>query len=604
MAEPKNVVEMFLEQVRRRGDASALRYKKDGRWIGISWNEWAAEVTRLARSLLKLGLRPHEAVTLACQNRHEWVTIDLATQMAGAMLVPIYPTLTGPEARYIAANCEARIAIVENATQLAKLLDDPAATPKLEKIIVIDGAATDPRVLSYEQFRRVGEGVDDAALTERYSQIGPHDIATLVYTSGTTGQPKGAMLTHDNILYVSEAVLKIFEIGPGDQVLSLLPLSHVYERAGVFYPSMRAGIEICFAESIEKLAANLVEIRPTILCGVPRVLEKVYAGINEKTAKGSPITKAIFRWALGVGRKTAPYRLEKKPLPAALAVQHRIAKALVYDKISARFGGRVRLLAVAGAPMSREISEFFFHLNILTLEGYGMTECCAPATLNTLQHNRFGTVGRALPGLQIKIADDGEILLRGRSVFAGYFHLPEATAETLIDGWLHTGDIGEFDPDGMLRITDRKKDLIVTSGGKNVAPQKIENMLIVDQYIAQAVVIGDERNFLTALIVPAVETLAQYAKEKGFALPDRAALGACQPVVELIRARVNEVNQRLAKFETIKDFRLLDHDLTQETGELTPTLKVKRKVVREKFADLIDQMYAEAKASRAKEGEA
>jgi long-chain acyl-CoA synthetase len=376
----------------------------------------------------------------------------------------------------------------------------------------------------------------------------------------------------------------------------------VYERAGGFFPAMSAGIEICFAESLEQMPANLLEVRPTILCSVPRVLEKVYAAISVKTATASPVAKALFNWALAVGRESAPYRLKRKPLPAWLQLKHQIAKALVYDKISARFGGRVRLLAVAGAPMSREISEFFFYLNLTVLEGYGMTECCAPASLNRMKNFRFGTVGLPLPGVEFKIAPDGEILLRGRSVFAGYFNLPEATAETLIDGWLYTGDIGEIDPDGMVRITDRKKDLIVTSGGKNIAPQKIENMLIVDPFIAQAVVIGDKRNYLTALISPAMETLAQYAKEKGFALPERAAVASCKPVVDLIRQRVAEMNKKLPSFETVKDFRLLDHDLSQETGELTPTLKAKRKVVQKMFADLIEQMYAGADASRPKEG--
>jgi long-chain acyl-CoA synthetase len=604
MSEPRNVIELFLDRVRAQGDAGALRYKKDGRWISISWNEWAAEVKRLARAFVKLGLQPRQTVTLAAKNRHEWVTVDLAVQMAGGVLVPIYPTLTAEEAQYITSNCQARFAVVEDLGQLAKLLAKPGATPTVERIVVIDGESADPRALSYEQFRRAGEGVEDAALLDRYQHIGPGDIATFVYTSGTTGQPKGAMLTHANILFVSEAVLKMFDITPADVVLSYLPLSHVYERCGGFYVAMRAGIEVNFAESMEKMPANLLEVRPTILCSVPRVLEKVYEAISAKTAAASPTAKKLFNWALAVGRQAAPYRLEKKPLPPLLALKHRLAKALVYDKIADRFGGRVRVLAVAGAPMSREIAEFFYHLNLLTLEGYGMTECAAPATLNTLEKHRFGTVGRALPGLDIKIADDGEILLHGPSVFAGYFNLPEASADALEGGWLHTGDIGELDPDGMLRITDRKKDLIVTSGGKNVAPQKIENMLIVDPYIAQAVVIGDKRKFLTALIVPAMETLAQFAKERGFTLPDRAAIAGCEPVVELIRERVAAVNRQLPSFETIKDFRLLDHDLTQETGELTPTLKVKRKVVRDKFRDFIEQMYAEADAARPREGNA
>ncbi|NLH48703.1 MAG: long-chain fatty acid--CoA ligase [Myxococcales bacterium] len=593
MAEPRNLVELFLEVVRRRGDAVALRYKRDGRWLGITWNEWAAEVKRLAWAFVKMGLPPRGVVTIAAKNRHEWVTVDLAVQMAGGILVPIYPTLLAAEAQYITNNCQARIAVVEDAKQLAKVAVGADTLPHLQQIILIDGAADDPRVLSYKAFRRLGDDLDETDLAARYRDIGPGDIVTMVYTSGTTGLPKGAMLTHDNFLFISDAVLHFFEIAPGDVVLSFLPLSHIYARAGEFYPSLRAGIEICFAESIDKLSENLVEVRPTILCTVPRVLEKVYAAIIAKTAVAPAITRKLFTWALAVGRESAPYREKNQPLPAWLSLQHRLAKALVYDKIAARFGGRVRLLAVAGAPMSREIAEYFYALDVLTLEAYGMTECSDPATLNTLRRHRFGTVGLPLPGVEIKIAPDGEILMRSRAVFAGYFNLPEATAETLVDGWLHTGDIGEFDPDGMLRITDRKKDLIVTSGGKNIAPQKIESMLIADPFIAQAVVLGDKLKYLTALIVPAMDALAPVVREQGFALPERAAIATCQPAVDLIRGRIAEINQRLAKFETVKDFRLLDHDLTLESGELTPTLKVKRKVVQQKFASLIAEMYPE-----------
>jgi long-chain acyl-CoA synthetase len=600
MNEPKNVVEMFLQQVRERGDATALRWKRDGRWVGMSWREWEAEVRRLARGFVKLGLQPRQTVTIAAANRPEWVHFDLAVQMAGGVTVPVYPSLTGPEARYIVNHAEARYAIVENAGQLAKMLDAPEETPAVKKILLIEGDSDDPRVVNYRNFRECGADVDERLVDARWQAVQPGDVATYVYTSGTTGQPKGAMLTHDNLVFITGAVAQHMNLAGHDVFLSYLPLSHVYERVGNFYSALRQGIEIGFAESLEKMPANLLEVRPTILGTVPRVLEKVYAAIQEKTAAASPPAKRLFAWALAVGRRTAPYRLEKRALPPGLAVRHAIARALVYKKIAGRFGGRVRLLAVAGAPMSREIAEFFYALDLLTLEGYGMTECSAPATLNTHAKYRFGTVGYALPGVEIKIAPDGEILLRGRGVFAGYYRMPEATAEALAGGWLHTGDIGALDADGMLRITDRKKDLIVTSGGKNIAPQKIENMLIVDACIAQAVVIGDQRHYLTALIVPALAAIAPLAKQRGFALPDRAAVASSEPLIALIRERVEAVNRQLPKFETIKDFRLLDHDLTQETGELTPTMKVKRKAVLEHFRGLIDDMYSHA-APRPKE---
>jgi len=379
-------------------------------------------------------------------------------------------------------------------------------------------------------------------------------------------------------------------------------LSHVYERVGGFYAALRAGTPISFAESIERMSANLAEVRPTILCAVPRVLEKSYGAILDKMASENAVTRAIFQWALSVGRKTSPFRLAHQPLPFFLSKKHDLAKRLVYNKIAARFGGRLRFIAVAGAPMSQEIGEFFFALNILVIEGYGMTECSAPATLNTLQETRFGTVGKPLPGVEMKIAGDGEILLRARSVFAGYFGMPEETARALKGGWLYTGDIGEVDSDGMLRITDRKKDLIVTSGGKNIAPQKIENMLIADPYIEQVVVIGDNRKYLTALIAPAMEAVGLFARKEGFDVPDRAAAALHPKVIDLIQSRVELVNGRLPKFETIKYFHLLKTDLTQEGGELTPTMKVKRKVVAEKYRDDIEQLYAQGAGERPKEG--
>ncbi len=590
MSEPQNLVELFLAQVARLGDRVALRYKRDGRWIEITWREWEREVRRLAHGWLRLGLRPKDAVSIISNNRPEWLSLDLAVQMAGGVLAPIYPTLTAEEAAFINDNAQARFAIAEDPAQLQKLWTGLDEHSRLEKYVLLSGVADDPRVITYEQLLAMGEGGDDARLAERYSAIGPHDPATYIYTSGTTGQPKGAMLTHDNILFVTGTALQIFEVLPTDSVLSYLPLSHAFERIAVFYLALRAGVAISLAESIERMASNLVEAGPSLLVAVPRVLEKVYAGIMDKTANAGRLRRKIFKWALRVGYATSPYRLAQQPLPRALAWRHRLAKRLVYNQIAARLGGHLRFIAVGGAPMSKAIAEFFHALNILVLEGYGMTECAAPATMNLPGAVRFGTVGRPLPGVQVKIAADGEVLVQGRNVFAGYFRMPEATAETLRDGWLHTGDVGEFEPDGMLRITDRKKDLIVTSSGKNIAPQKIENLLVADPLISQAVVIGDERNYLTALIVPAMDAVARFAREQQIDVGDRAP--ELPRVKELIRGCVNAVNQQLPRFETIKDFRLLPAELSIETGELTPTQKVRRKVVAEKYRDLIEQMYA------------
>ncbi|MBI5525348.1 MAG: long-chain fatty acid--CoA ligase [Deltaproteobacteria bacterium] len=592
-AEPKNLVEMFLERVGRLGDRPALRFKRDGAWREITWREWEREVKLLAFGLLKLGLKHGDTVSIASNNRPEWVHFDLAVQMAGGILVSVYPSLTPEEVRFIHDDARVRFAVVEDASQLAKLLSVIDSLPQVGGIVLVDGRSDDPRVMSYADFRETGAGGNDAVLEKKIEAIGPGDVATIIYTSGTTGLPKGVMLTHDNVLFNCEAVLKVFEVRPDDSAISYLPLSHAYERVGGFYVAVYAGIVMNFAESLDRMSANLLEVRPTLLCAVPRVIEKAYAAIQAKVASGGVVSRALFGWAVAVGRQTSASRLEGRPLPPMLSLKHRLARRLVYSRIAERFGGRLRFIAVAGAPMSKSIAEFFHALDLLVLEGWGMTECAAPATLNTLQKARFGTVGLPLPGVELKIAEDGEILMKGRSVFAGYFRNPEATAETIRDGWLHTGDIGEIDPDGMLRITDRKKDLIITSGGKNIAPQKIENLLIADPYIAQAVVIGDERHFLTALISPSMDAVARFAKEKGLgpAAGERATAATHPQVIAFIRERVELANRQLAKFETIKEFRLLPCELTQETGELTPTLKLKRKVVKEKYKDLIEQMY-------------
>jgi len=591
MAEFNNIVELFLHQTSEFGDRIALKYKSGGRWLGITWKQWESIVKDLAKGLIKLGLQSRDTVSIISANRPEWVHFDMATQMAGGILVPIYPTLTAEEAAFINRDAKVRIAIVENESQLDKLLSELDGLPQIEKAILLQGESEDPRVVKYDEFLKSAADLDDSVLEERYRDIKSYNIATYIYTSGTTGRPKGAMLTHENIMFVSEAVCKQFEFTPADRAISYLPLSHVYERVGGFYTALRTGVEISFAESIDKMVDNLAEVRPTILCGVPRVLEKAYSGIQQKIGSSGGLARKLFMWALDIGRQTAPYRMENKPLPSGLAFKHRLAKFLVYDKIAERFGGCLRFIAVAGAPMSKEIAEFFFCLNLLVIEGYGMTESSAPATLNTPQDFRFGTVGKPLPGVGLQIADDGEIILSGRSVFAGYFGMPEATQETLENGLLHTGDIGEIDENGMLRITDRKKDLIITAGGKNIAPQKIENMLIADPYVGQAVVVGDKYKYLTALISPDIDTVRMYAEDEGFEIGDREAVASNERVIELIKNSVAKVNQQLPRFETIKDFKLLKADLSQENGELTPTLKVKRKVVMEKHRGLVEQMY-------------
>lgn len=456
---------------------------------------------------------------------------------------------------------------------------------------------SDDFVISMNELRELGR--EEAAKSPgKFEELldGPDrdDLATIVYTSGTTGPPKGAMISHGNILSVIESMDRTVPADENDRTLSFLPLCHVFERMGGEFPGIYKGVTVNFAESLDTLARDIAEARPTILLAVPRVCEKIYGAIRQRVETSPPPVRALFRWALRVGRKVTPYKLNHTSPPPLLGLQYAIVKKLVFNKLRQAVGGDLRFMVAAGAPLSLEVAQFFHAADIFVVEGYGATETSAPVSFNTLDDCRLGTVGKVIPGVEIKFDKDGEILVRGGNVFKGYWNNEEATKAAFTeDGWFRTGDIGELDPDGYLKITDRKKDLIITAGGKNVAPQNIENRMANDPLVAQFVVCGDRRKYLTALVTLEEEELKRWAEEQGIEETDYRKLTAHPKVAEEVKRRIDELNKNLARYETIKDFRILDHVFTEESGELTPTQKVKRKVVTVKYENLLDSMYRE-----------
>lgn len=591
-----NLATMFFDQADRLGARTALRKKADGRWVDISWADWARDARRFAGGLVKLGLAPREVVSIIGNNRPEWVVADLGTLAAGCVLVPVYVTLLPNDIHYILDHAETRVMIVENDEQLRKVLEIRERLPRLMKIVLIDGTPpADPSIMSYEDVLKLGEDATRDSLRPRYEALGPGDVATMIYTSGTTGPPKGAMITHGNILWILASANTVAFVTADDESLSFLPLCHAYERIGGLFGSIFMGATINFAQNLNTILDDLAEVRPTIFLSVPRMLEKAYARTMARIESSGAAKKALFKWALDIGRKTTPYRLNKKRMPAFLDLQYRLAERLVYSQVKQRFGGRLRYIVSAGAPLSKEIAEFFFAMDVLILEGYGMTELSAPSHINLPDAAKLGSVGRALPGVQERIAPDGEILVKAPSVFVGYWKRPAETMEALEDGWMHTGDIGHVDEDGFLYITDRKKDLIITSGGKNIAPQNIENKLKAQPFVSQAMVYGDRRKYLVALITIDGEALGQKrAAEGGAPLP--ADISTDAEARRLAESAVNAVNAELPSYETLKAWRLLDRDFTIDDGELTPTMKLKRKAITARFADLIEQMYPEGDA--------
>jgi long-chain acyl-CoA synthetase len=596
----ETLARMFWSQVERGGERPAQQVKGAGGWADVSWRVLGAEVRELALGLLALGRQRGDAVALLSQTRAEWVRADFAIFSASCVTIPVYPSYPPDGVAYIVNDSGARTIFVEDAGQLDKVLMAARDMPGLDTVVVMHGPAATrppgraPRVLDWTGLRALGRearGRLEPALAERMAAVEPTDVATIVYTSGTTGQPKGVVQTHANHLAALRAASDVTEVRPGDVHLLFLPLAHSFARFESFI-GIHEGLVTAFAESLEKLPDNLREVRPHFICSVPRVFEKVYAKVLTGVEASPPLRRKIFYWALAVGRRMSEHARTGRPAPAALRLQHAVAHRVVFAKVHAGLGGRLRFCFSGGAPLAGEIAEFFHALGILVLEGYGLTETCPILTANRVSRYRFGTVGMAFPGVEVRIAEDGEIVARGGNIALGYFRKPEETAEVFkTGGWFHTGDIGEIDADGFLRITDRKKDLIKTAGGSYVAPQYIENLLKGDPFVSQALVYGDRRPYPVALITLNPDELAKFARNAGLGDKPVAELARNPAVVERVRRTVDAVNGKLASYARLKRFAILPADFTQEGGELTPTLKVKRKVVSVNYADLIETLY-------------
>ncbi len=584
----------FLEVVNRQGEATAFLVRRDGQWREFSF-QWAGEqAQRIAFGLRALGFDPGTRLGILAENRPEWAVTDFGAMAAGCGLVPLYTTLIPAQIEYILRNAEVRAVFVSTMEHLATVLSIRERVPTLERVVVFypEGLEESELVISLDSLARMGDGHARDEFERMALSVRPQDMATLIYTSGTTGNPKGAVLSHGNMLAEIEAVEPLFEGQPGDIAISFLPLSHILQRVTDTF-AFQFGMTIAYAQSLDTLAEDMRAVRPTHIVAVPRVYEKISARILEGVAKGSPLKRRLFEWAVAVGRRCRQAEARGTAGPA-LALQGALADRLVFRKIRTATGGRMKFYVAAGAPLAAELAEFFHAVGITILEVYGMTELAGAVTANLSGAFRFGTVGRECPGVELKIAEDGEVCVRGAVVMQGYWRMPEETAETIdSEGWLHTGDVGHIDDDGFLVITDRIKELIVTAGGKNVAPQPLENALKSDRFISQAMVIGDGRNFISALIVPEREVLEPWAAENGIA-GDLAALCADQRVIDHYRAIVDAQMEAFSRYEQVKKFTLVPVEFSQEAGELTPTLKLKRRVLLARYADLIDRMYAGA----------
>jgi long-chain acyl-CoA synthetase len=575
-----------------------LLSKVGGSFQPVSTAELVDRVRRLAKALEGLGVERGERVALMSENGPHWAAIDFATLCTGGVLVPIYPTLLPEQSSYIVNDCGARVVFAETINHLQGFLSNADKLSEVRYFVLIRGEvpAGDSRVISYADLLAGVASVDPAEFERKARAVQPDDLATFVYTSGTTGQPKGVMLTHRNIVSNVVGAMQVVPLDGRFTALSFLPLSHSFERT-VDYCYFHQGCTIAYAESVAAVAQNLQEVKPQVFVSVPRVYEKVLSRVQENVASAPPIRQKIFHWAVSVGREALPWRLKRQSPPGLLGIKLALADKLVFGKIRERLGGRFQYALSGGAPLSRDVAEFFWGAGIAIFEGYGLSETAPVLTVNTLDHVKMGTVGRALPGVTLRIAEDGEILAKGPNIMKGYWNLPDATAEVVdADGWFHTGDIGEIDAEGFLRITDRKKELIINAYGKNVAPAPIENALKASRYIGQAVVIGDRRKFLSALLVPDFEVLKPWAEKQGIGTGDANGLLRDAKVRALISQEVDAVNGRLASFEKIVAWELLPNEFTLETGELTPTQKVKRRVINQKYGDVIERLYAEADA--------
>ena len=596
--EPRTLPELFAAQVAARGDALAIRFKAYGIWHGVSWRRYAEEVDRVAAALAAFGLRPRENVAVLAENRPEWLYCHLGIMSAANVTVGIYPTSAPDQITYLLNHCEARLIFVENEEQLDKILAIAGQT-RLERIVVWDAKGlwgfTDERVTFFDDFLKQGQlfvETRPGAVAQRRASIASEDTAMIIYTSGTTGPPKGAMLTHGAILWVTAAFLDINRVGPDDEVVSYLPFAHIYENLISVFGALRVGYVVNFVENLDTLFQNLREVSPTYFASVPRIWEKLASTVELRMSDSTWLKRRLYRLAVAIGRRHARARLAGGPVPAGLALGYRVAAWTVLGPLKRRLGfDRTRIAVCGAAPASPELFEYYHALGIPLIEGYGQTESTGVISVNRVEAPRVGTVGRPVPGIEVALADDGEILTRGPHVFKGYFKDPELTAATVDRaGWLHTGDVGAWE-DGYLKILDRKKDIIITAGGKNITPAYIENKLKFSAYIQDAVVIGERRKYLVALVLIDEDNVTKFAQDHRIPFTTFHDLTQNGEIVRLIEGEIDRVNKTLSQVESIKKFALLPRRFYAEEGDVTPTMKVKRRALEERYADLIRGLY-------------
>ncbi|MBA3866066.1 MAG: long-chain fatty acid--CoA ligase [Solirubrobacterales bacterium] len=585
----KTLADLLPRAAEVYGGRPAVRYKDGGKWVDRSFSEVLDIVRPLALGLIALGVEKGDRVSILGNTRPEWTYFDFAALSIGATVVPIYQTNSPEECRYVLDNSDSKVVVVEDDEQLEKIRQVRDKVPQLEQIVMMIGGAED--AISSEQLGAKGAGVDASIWEQRYESVAPADICTFIYTSGTTGPPKGCVISHGNYRAMLDMVHETSVIADEDVSYLYLPLAHSFALL-IQLGSFDLGATIAYWERDPlQILPNLAELKPTYFPSVPRIFEKIYTAANSGMEKQGGLKKAIFDWSIGVGAKMREAERSGRKPGFFLSRSYAFADKQVLSKIRNLFGGNLRLAVSGAAPINPEILRFFDAAGVLVLEGWGMTETSTAATISSPDDFKVGTIGKPFPGCEVKIAEDGEILVKGPNVFQGYHKNEEATRETIVDGWLHTGDIGEIDSDGFIKITGRKKDIIITAGGKNITPANLEAEIKQQPLVSQCVVVGDRRPYLVALVTLDPEEAVAYAKEHD--LPeDPAALAANPDVHALIMAHVDEINKNFARVEQVKKVTILSHDLSQESGELTPTLKVKRAVVASKHEDEIEKLYA------------
>jgi long-chain acyl-CoA synthetase len=587
----RTIAELLPLAAEKHGRVVAVRHKRDDQWHDVTFAEVGEIATEAALGLIELGIQPGDRVCILATTRPEWTYADFAITMTGAIVVPIYPTNSPEECEWVAGNSEARAIVCENADQVAKIVAVRDRLPELKTIVVIDPAGDVADAVAFDEVRARGrEGGDRAELERRMAAVRPEDPFTFIYTSGTTGPPKGCILTHGNYRAMLDMCGSLSVLTEGESTYLFLPLAHSFALLIQLLNFDIGGTLAYWGGDPQQIVAELQEIQPTYFPSVPRIFEKIYTLATTALEQASDEDRERFHKAIEIGVAVRERVMRGEPVPAELQEAFDQAEERLYKNVRAIFGGRVRQAVSGAAPIAPEILEFFYACGVPVLEGYGMTETATAATYSTVEHHRFGTVGRPFPGVEVKIADDGEVLIKGANIFRGYYKNDDASFGAVVDGWLHTGDLGSLDEDGYLKITGRKKDIIITAGGKNLTPANIENDLKQSRWISQAVMYGDRRPYPVALVTLDPEEIVPWAKAQG--LPEDIPSLANEPKVrELIQGVLDSVNEKYAQVEKVKRFAILDHDLSQETGELTPTLKVKRNVVNEKYASIFDALY-------------